>query len=158
MHSWNHVMFGSTSEFFFRHLAGIQQLPGTRGYTSLVFHPSVLLSSSTSGGLGGVCANLSWVNATMVRPHGNITANWACHASHDGIAYYEITTPVGVPQSRVHVPVAAHKGGTPGNPGSCGACDRATAKVVMTQPHACTCTTSTTSAFGLCVHAVAEVA
>ena len=44
----------------------------------------------------------------MVRPHGNITANWACHASHDGIAY-EIITPVGVPQSRVHVPVA-HKG------------------------------------------------
>jgi alpha-L-rhamnosidase len=102
LRSWNHVMFGSTSEWFFRHLAGIQQAPGAmRGYRSLVFHPSVLLSPA---GLS-VCANLSWVNASMLRPHGTISAAWACNAQHDGISY-ELVTPVGV-QSHVHVPVVA---------------------------------------------------
>ena len=29
-------MFGSVTEFFFRHIAGLQQAPGTRGYSELV--------------------------------------------------------------------------------------------------------------------------
>ena len=99
--SWNHVMFGSTSEFFFRHLAGIQQAPGTVGFRSIRFHPSILLTPH----LLSVCANLSAVNASMRRPRGEIAASWACNPTHEGITY-AISTPVGVP-STVHLPVAS---------------------------------------------------
>ena len=37
-------MFGATTEFFFRHLLGIQQAEHSRGYKHVVFRPSVLLS------------------------------------------------------------------------------------------------------------------
>jgi hypothetical protein len=90
-------MFGSTTEFFFRHVAGIQQKKGTRGYTSLRLHPSVLLSPS----LLEVCTNLSWVNASMVRPHGTIRASWAC--TPDSLRY-NVTLPVST-NGEVYLPL-----------------------------------------------------
>jgi len=100
--SWNHAMFGSTSEFFFRHLAGIQQSPGTRGYSSIHFRPSVLHTPS----LLNICKNLSWVNASLTRPHGVISASWACIDGSMGIQY-NVSTPVGV-LANVSIPAMAH--------------------------------------------------
>jgi alpha-L-rhamnosidase len=125
--SWNHVMFGSASEFIFRHVAGIQQAPATRGFRAIEFHPSVLLAAAaadadgTSAAAVDVCAELGGVNASMVRPHGEIKAAWACRQSSEiagsGMAAlargitYSIALPVGVP-SRVHLPLV----GGPGRP------------------------------------------
>ena len=68
-----------------------------------------------------MCAELGGVNASMVRPHGEIKAAWACRQSSEiagsGMAAlargitYSIALPVGVP-SRVHLPLV----GGPGKP------------------------------------------
>jgi hypothetical protein len=116
--------FGSASEFIFRHVVGIQQATGSRGYTAIEFHPSVLLAAAaiaTSADGGTVpavdaCAELGGVNASMVRPHGEIKAAWTCNTTPQsqgqgaGGITYSITLPVGV-TSRVHLPLNA--GGKP---------------------------------------------
>ena len=94
-------MFGSVTEFFFRHLAGINQRPGTRGFSSIVFKPAILMTPKFLA----VCANLSSVSSRLLRPNGEIVATWDCAADHRGISY-TIRTPVGVPSS-AHLPVAA---------------------------------------------------
>ena len=98
-------MFGSTTEFFYRHLAGIQQAEGAAGigYRRLRLRPSVLL---TPRGLA-VCANLSAVNATLTRMVGVIRASWACDTKDEGATgvRYSVSTPVGV-GAEVHLPLA----------------------------------------------------
>jgi hypothetical protein len=99
-------MFGSASEFFYRHLAGIQQAPGSRGYRVILFRPSVLLSTGDGAAAPSlVCANLSAVEAAMHRPIGTIKAAWACKIEADTLRAleYNVSTPVGV-TSTVQLP------------------------------------------------------
>ncbi|EGD77258.1 hypothetical protein PTSG_12712 [Salpingoeca rosetta] len=70
--SWNHIMFGSQSAWYYQHLAGIQLSPGTRGYSNITFKPQVI------GSRGAVCGNLSSVEASVVTPRGRIASSWAC--------------------------------------------------------------------------------
>ena len=111
-------MFGATTEFFFRHVLGIQQSPGTRGFSSIVFRPSVLLSTQYLK----VCSSLKSVNGTLRRPHGDIHAGWVCDAGASGAdtsgagggggggggggVAYNVGTPVGV-DAVVYFPLAA---------------------------------------------------
>lgn len=110
-------MFGATTEFFFRHVLGIQQSPGTRGFSSIVFRPSVLLSTQHLK----VCSSLTSVNGTLRRPHGDIHAGWVCDAGASGAGgadagaagggggggvAYNVGTPVGV-DAVVYFPLAA---------------------------------------------------
>jgi hypothetical protein len=48
-----------------------------------------------------VCTNLSWVNASMVRPHGTIRASWAC--TPDSLRY-NVTLPVST-NGEVYLPL-----------------------------------------------------
>ena len=98
------IMFGATTEFFFRHLLGIQQAEHSRGYKHVVFRPSVLLSPAHLA----ICANLSSVQGTLLRPHGEISASWACDsdtAVAKGIAY-NVSVPIGV-AATVDLPLSA---------------------------------------------------
>jgi hypothetical protein len=107
--SWNHIMFGATTEFFFRHLAGIQQPPTGTGFSAINFKPSILLSPAHLT----ICANLSSVKGTMRRPHGEISASWECNddtAAATGVVY-NISVPVGVPAS-VWLPLSKAGGKT----------------------------------------------
>merc|ERR1711937_936251 len=88
-----------TTEFFFRHIAGIQQETGSRGFSMIVFSPSILLTPS----LLSICQNVSSVNATLRRPHGDIKAAW--HCSDQGISY-SVSTPVSVP-AMVRLPLSS---------------------------------------------------
>jgi hypothetical protein len=114
------VMFGSASEFFYRHLAGIQQAPGSRGYRMIRFRPSILFSTGDGAAtLSLVCANLSAVDASMHRPIGTIKASWACKMGTTNttnssnlvagisdvlqLLEYNVSTPVGV-ASTVQMP------------------------------------------------------
>ena len=62
------IMFGATTEFFFRHLLGIQQAEHSRGYKHVVFRPSVLLSPAHLA----ICANLSSVQGTLLPPSSSV--------------------------------------------------------------------------------------
>eukprot|EP00043_Microstomoeca_roanoka_P006639 m.64551 g.64551 ORF g.64551 m.64551 type:complete len:1035 (+) comp13499_c0_seq1:75-3179(+) len=70
--SWNHIMFGSQSAWYYQYLAGIRMANGTRGYSNIVFKPEIIGSS------GSVCANLSSVEASLVTPRGLIASSWGC--------------------------------------------------------------------------------
>lgn len=98
-------MFGSTTEFFFRHVLGIQQQPGTKGFASIHFQPSVLLSTQYLQ----VCNQLKSSNGTLRRPHGDISAGWVC----DGTSVtYTVATPVGV-DAVVYYPLSSKGAKTP---------------------------------------------
>lgn len=98
-------MFGSTTEFFFRHVLGIQQQPGTKGFASIHFQPSVLLSTQYLQ----VCNQLKSSNGTLRRPHGDISAGWVCDGTR---VTYTVATPVGV-DAVVYYPLSSKGAKTP---------------------------------------------
>jgi alpha-L-rhamnosidase len=73
--SWNHIMYGGgTSEFYFKHLAGIQQAPTSRGWERIVLKPAVWVPARNLS----ICANLSSAEASVVTSRGPIRAAWRC--------------------------------------------------------------------------------
>ena len=78
--SWNHIMYGGgTSEFYFKHLAGIQQAAATaagdgRGWERIVLKPAVWVPARNTS----ICANLSAATASVMTSRGLIAAAWQC--------------------------------------------------------------------------------
>ena len=65
--SWNHIMYGGgTSEFYFKHLAGIQQDPTSHGWERIVLKPAVWIPAQNTS----ICANLSSAKASLVTSRG----------------------------------------------------------------------------------------
>ena len=68
-------MYGAgTSEYYFKHLAGIQQAPDSRGWEGIVLRPSVYIPSQNNS----ICANLSHAKASLVTSRGLLSAAWQC--------------------------------------------------------------------------------
>jgi hypothetical protein len=67
-------MFGSNSEYYFKHLAGLQQAPQSSGWAALNLRPAVWSEHRNLS----ICANLSSVNATLDTPRGLAAASWSC--------------------------------------------------------------------------------
>eukprot|EP01051_Picozoa_sp_SAG22_P008211 SAG22_NODE_613_length_8567_cov_4.215163_2_plen_345_part_00 len=65
---------GGTSEYYFKHLAGIQQAPGSRGWEHIVLKPAVWVPLTNLS----ICANLSSAEASVVTSRGQIRAAWRC--------------------------------------------------------------------------------
>jgi len=72
--SWNHVMFGSISEWFFKHLAGIQQAAGGRGWDKITLRPQVWIPALNDS----ICGNLSEARGSVATSRGVIEAAWTC--------------------------------------------------------------------------------
>merc|ERR1712139_731071 len=72
--SWNHIMFGSNSEWYYKYLAGLNLAEGTRGWQHIEFHPRIWSKRAGTS----ICANLSSVQASVATPRGAATAAWAC--------------------------------------------------------------------------------
>ena len=86
--SWNHIMFGSISEWYFKHLAGIQQETTSRGWERIVFRPRVWIQARNAS----ICGNLSSAHATVLTSRGTVGAAWVC-----GHGPEPTPTPPGVP-------------------------------------------------------------
>lgn len=71
--SWNHIMFGSQSAWYFQALAGIELAPNSRGWQNIRFAPKIFTSTGAS-----ICSNLSFVEGSLVSPRGLIEASWHC--------------------------------------------------------------------------------
>lgn len=62
-YSHNHPMFGSVSEWFFKHLAGIQLDPTDSGFKKIIIRPEVI-------------GDLTWVKAHYFSIYGRIVSQW----------------------------------------------------------------------------------
>ena len=106
--SWNHIMFGSNSGWYFESLAGIQLYPGTRGFQRVLFKPSVWAAAASPP--ASICGNLSFVTASVNTIRGLATAKWQCGAgqlakhTHQATGFradsglqfnYSVTVPLG---------------------------------------------------------------
>jgi alpha-L-rhamnosidase len=78
--SWNHIMFGANSEWYYKWLAGIRQADGGRGFDKLLLAPQVWTPQMPNS--RGICGNLSSVDASMTTPRGPIIASWSCGPEH----------------------------------------------------------------------------
>jgi alpha-L-rhamnosidase len=72
--SWNHIMFGSNSDWYFKYLAGLQQDPDSRGWQQLELHPQVWNNVRNVS----ICANLSSTEASILTPRGLLSGSWTC--------------------------------------------------------------------------------
>jgi len=75
--SWNHIMFGSNSDWYFKYLAGIKQTEESRGWQQLELHPQVWSQVRNTS----ICANLSSTEASVLTPRGILSAAWTCGSS-----------------------------------------------------------------------------
>jgi len=74
--SWNHIMFGANSEWYYKELAGIvtdSTDPVFAGWKKLTLFPKVMTAAGAD-----ICGRLSSVEASMVTTRGPISAAWAC--------------------------------------------------------------------------------
>ena len=74
--SWNHIMFGSQSAWYYEHLAGLQLAPGSRGWQRLLLKPAVWAGAATPP--RSICANLSFASASIDTIRGRAAAAWQC--------------------------------------------------------------------------------
>lgn len=65
---------GGTSEYYFKHLAGIQQYPSSRGWERIMLKPAVWIPARNVS----ICANLTSATASLATSRGLIAASWAC--------------------------------------------------------------------------------
>ena len=72
--SWNHIMYGAITEWFFAYLAGIQQADGSRGWATVKLRPTVWNPWRGES----ICANLSSAEASFLSPRGQIRVAWKC--------------------------------------------------------------------------------
>ena len=94
--SWNHIMFGSQSAWYFESLAGIQLAPGARGWQRLVFKPAVWAGAASPP--ASLCGNLSFVDASIDTIRGAVAAAWQCpiNATTPLLQFtYTVTVPSG---------------------------------------------------------------
>ena len=80
--SWNHIMFGSQSAWYFSDLAGIAMEPGSRGWQRLRLAPQIWASAATPP--RSVCANLSFIDASTKTIRGRAAAAWTCGDHGEG--------------------------------------------------------------------------
>lgn len=66
--SWNHIMFGSNSAWYYEHLAGIRNAEGFVAFQNISVAPQV------------VCSNLTSVSASVLSHRGAIESSWQCNA------------------------------------------------------------------------------
>ena len=74
--SWNHIMFGSQSAWYFESLAGIQLAEGSRGWQRLLLAPKVWAGAASPP--ASICGNLSYVSASVDTIRGKAAAAWEC--------------------------------------------------------------------------------
>jgi hypothetical protein len=77
--SWNHVMFASVSDWFYKYLAGLQIALGSssRGWQRVEIYPHVWIPAINDS----ICANLSFVSASIMTPRGLLAASWNCNVT-----------------------------------------------------------------------------
>ncbi len=76
--SHNHPMFGSVSEWFYKHVAGIQIDAGAVGFDKFTIYPKLV-------------DTLDWAKATYRSVRGPITSNWR---KKEGNFFLDVTVPV----------------------------------------------------------------
>ena len=99
--SWNHIMFGSQSAWYYESLAGLQLAPGSRGFERLLLKPSVWAGAASPP--VSICSNLSFVTASVKTIRGIAAAAWQCGEPKEDPAAagpieqftYTITVPLG---------------------------------------------------------------
>eukprot|EP00750_Incisomonas_marina_P020197 INCI3819.1.p1 GENE.INCI3819.1~~INCI3819.1.p1 ORF type:complete len:646 (+),score=85.21 INCI3819.1:1504-3441(+) len=74
--SWNHIMFGSQSAWYFKYLAGLRLSEGSRGWENVEFRPYVWAGAASPP--RSICGNLSSVEASVVTIRGPAAAAWQC--------------------------------------------------------------------------------
>ena len=72
--SWNHIMFGSNSDWYYKYLAGLRQTDESRGWQQLELVPQVYNVERGAS----ICANLSSTSASINTPRGPLSAAWTC--------------------------------------------------------------------------------
>ena len=99
-------MYGSQGSFYYEHVAGIRQAPGTRGWRRIVLDPSVLrprrpIALATDSPITPVCAltgdaKLTSAAARTATPLGFAAIGWFClnGSGGDGLLL-NATVPVG---------------------------------------------------------------
>merc|ERR1712070_828930 len=111
MNSRNHIMFGSVSSYFYRHVCGIDVPRGSKGYDSVSIRPV---------GVGTPGADLTSAECEVSSPRGPVKSSWhgpaVPAASPIGNSKPEVrlsvTIPVGSAGS-VRVPLVSKVGLTP---------------------------------------------
>jgi hypothetical protein len=63
-------------------VAGIQLAPGSKGWQQLRFVPAVWAPSFANG---SICSTLSWADASISTPRGEVSASWSCGAGITGL-------------------------------------------------------------------------
>ena len=104
--SWNHVMFGSQSAWYFSDLAGLAQAPGTRGWRALRLAPQVWAPNAPPAGRSLCAALPGGVAARLDTVRGVAAVSWTCDA---GVGFFALnaTVPVGSTASVV-LPTLGH--------------------------------------------------
>eukprot|EP00656_Telonema_subtile_P053457 TRINITY_DN7765_c0_g1_i1.p2 TRINITY_DN7765_c0_g1~~TRINITY_DN7765_c0_g1_i1.p2 ORF type:complete len:371 (+),score=51.51 TRINITY_DN7765_c0_g1_i1:1763-2875(+) len=103
--SWNHIMFGSNSDWYFKYLAGLMQTEESRGWQQLELKPEVW---NDARGVS-ICQNLSSTAASLDTPRGLIRAAWTCgQANTTQVFTYSVQVPVGS-RASVTLPGMGHE-------------------------------------------------
>ena len=95
MNSFNHYSLGSVGEWLYRHVAGIDQTPGTVGFARPLIAPKLTRL-------------LDHVSAHFESPRGRIEVAWA---RHDDVVTVDVVIPPGA-TARVELPGQIHEGVT----------------------------------------------
>lgn len=98
VYSQNHPMFGSVSEWFYKHLAGIRPDHHAVGFDRFLLEPKV-------------AAGLEWVEASYRSVRGTIRSSWR---REDGLLHFDVEVPVNttaVVQLPTRDPRSAREGG-----------------------------------------------
>jgi hypothetical protein len=66
--SRNHIMFGSISSYFYRHLCGIDVPYGNRAFDNITIRP---MGIGTKGSI-----DLNYVHCNVMTPHGQLNVSW----------------------------------------------------------------------------------
>lgn len=109
--SWNHIMFGSQSAWYFSDLAGLRLAEGSRGWQNLTFAPQVWASAAQPP--VSICSQLSSVEASTKTIRGLAAASWACPSLNSSahLFVYNTTVPTGS-TATVVLPMFGHSGVT----------------------------------------------
>ena len=79
--SWNHVMFASVSDWYYKYLAGLQiagaAASDSRGWQRVEVYPRVWIPATNKS----ICASLSSVSASINTPRGLLSVSWNCNVT-----------------------------------------------------------------------------
>ena len=71
--SYNHIMYGGYGSWLYSDVAGIGRAPGSRGWTNLIFDPTV-----------GASPNVTEVSASIDSPIGLVAVDWTTNVANTG--------------------------------------------------------------------------